>query len=67
MKPEAILRIAMPRQIKRASIGLHLAGPMPSIRDLQRQHGLRKSAACWWHVKLAKARREFCHPQKANP
>jgi hypothetical protein len=67
MKPEAILRIAMPRQIQRASIGLHLAGPMPSIRDLQARHGLRKSAACWWHAKLVEARREFRQPHKATP
>lgn len=67
MKPEAILRIAMPRQVQRASIGLHLAGPMPSIRDLQRRHSLRKSAACKWHALLAQARREFRQAQKATP
>jgi len=43
----------------RASIGLHLNGPMPSIRDLQKRFKLSHSAAQAWHAKLAEARREF--------
>lgn len=46
----------------RASIGLHLNGPMPSIRDLQKRFKLSHTAAQSWHAQLAAARREFGAP-----
>lgn len=47
------------RRKLRASIGMFLAGPMPTIAQLRKQFRFGRSAACRWHAMLAKARREY--------
>ena len=59
MSELTLIQIERPKAHQRARMGMHLSGPMPTIRDLQHEFGLRKSAACQWHRKLVKARREF--------